>query len=160
MLVMHRLASIALIIVTLLGVPSSASAALQVTLAVSPSGPMAGSTMEILLRTYVPIGTWTELGFEPTEPWPFVPGLAYVLWPMPDLPFEVVAARADGHEQVDVAMTRDSVDTTLWRGTFIPTTAGTWVVVVAGFPDDDPGARVAFQVRSSVAGSVDASTDP
>lgn len=117
---------------------------MQVTLTIAPASVVVGKPAEVLLRTFVPTG-WEELGMEAPGSWPFVPDTAYVLWPVPDYPFSVVAQADDGAE-IPLVMTLDPVDPTLWRGVFVPDTPGMWRVRATNFPESDPGANVTFAV--------------
>lgn len=131
---MRRFGIVVLAAVTLLGASKPVSAAMEVTLAVSPRASIVGQGVEVLMRTYLPI-SWNDLGMVPPSAYPLRPGLAYVLWPLPDYPFGVVARDDEGTE-LAVGMTLDPSDPTLWRGTFRPDHAGAWEVCVTNFEPD------------------------
>lgn len=121
----------------------SASAALEITLSLSPREGIVGRPVEILVRTYVPIGA-AGIGLStPSLPYPAASGLWNVLYPIPDYPFDVTA-RSPAGEAIPVSLVRDPADASLWRGTLVPDTAGEWSVAVANFPTNAP---VRFFVR-------------
>jgi hypothetical protein len=124
-----------------------AIAAVEITLSVSPGEGVVGRPVEVLLRTYAPIGA-ADLGLPtPSFSYPAPSGIWYVLYPIPAYPFDVTA-RSPGGEATKVELVRDPSDATLWRGTLTPDVPGEWSVTVSNFPTSDP-AR--FIVRSGEA---------
>ena len=136
------------VIVVFASMPRLAFGALEVALAVSPREGVVGEPMEVLVRTFAPVG---GEGLElptPSVPYPAPSGLWNVLYPVADYPFDVVAITADA-VSVPVTLRRDETDATLWRGTFIPTAAGEWLVEVRNFPEGEPGAAARVMVGAA-----------
>jgi hypothetical protein len=114
----------------------SAVAAVEVAVSVSPAEGIVGRPVEVLVRTFIPMGAGDELPV-PSVPFPVASGIWNVLYPIADYPFDVVANSPSG-TRVQVALTRDSEDASLWRGTFIPPTGGDWTIVLCNFPTLEP----------------------
>ncbi len=75
-----------------------------------------GEPVEVLLRTFVPIGRQGILpGTNPREPYPAPSGSWNVLFPWHDYPFDVVGQH-DGDTDVPVTLTRDPLDATSTDG--------------------------------------------
>ena len=122
-------------------------AAGEVVVAVSPSEVEVGEPVEVLLRTFVPIGRQGILpGTNPREPYPAPSGAWNVLFPWDDYPFDVIAQH-DGDTDVPVTLARDPSDSTLWRGFVSLPSAGTWTIWVRNFPGKEPGSTMAVTVR-------------
>jgi hypothetical protein len=127
-----------------------AAAAMEVVVSVSPAEATLGQPVEVLLRTFVPFGQ-EDLGLPvPSLSYPAPSGYLSVLYPVADYPFDVVAQPEVG-PSLNVRLTRDPGDATLWRGTFQPTEAGVWRVVVRNFPTGQPGTTAQVRVRSGPA---------
>lgn len=120
-------------------------AALGVAVSVSPAEGVVGRPIEVLLRTFVPIGEGDVALPVPTLAYPAASGLWNVLYPIADYPFDVAAQAEDG-TTVALQLTRDPNDATLWRGTFTPTKSGEWTIAVRNFPADEPGASARVSV--------------
>ena len=73
----------------------------------------------------------------PSLQYPSASGGWNVLYPIADYPFDVVANSPSG-ARIPVALTRDSDDASLWRGSFIPPSSGDWTVVLRNFPTLEP----------------------
>ena len=139
---------LALLAAATFSVPS-ASAALGVVISVSPAEGVVGRPVDILVRTFVPIGEG-EADLPPsTLAYPAASGLWNVLYPVADYPFDVVARAEDGLE-VPITLVRDISDATLWRGTFTPTASGTWRISVRNFLEA-PGATAQLSVMTGEA---------
>lgn len=115
----------------------SAVAAVEVAVSVSPSEGVVGRPVEVLVRTFIPIGTGDLHLPVPSVPYPAASGLWNVLYPIADYPFDVVANSPAG-ASMQVALTRDSEDASLWRGSFIPSKSGEWTIVLRNFPTLEP----------------------
>jgi hypothetical protein len=115
----------------------SAVAAVDVAVAVSPSEGIVGRPVEVLLRTFTPIGVGNLSLPVPSVPYPAASGLWNVLYPIADYPFDVVANSPAG-ARVQIALARDSQDASLWRGSFVPSSNGEWTIVLRNFPTMEP----------------------
>jgi hypothetical protein len=115
----------------------SAVAAVEVAVSVSPSEGIVDRPVEVLVRTFVPIGAGDLDLPIPSVPYPAASGLWSVLYPIADYPFDVVANSPAG-ANLQIALTRDSEDASLWRGTFTPRSSGEWTIVVRNFPTLEP----------------------
>ena len=125
---------------------ATVSAALSVVVSVSPAEGVVGRPIEVLLRTFVPIGEG-ETDLPPsTLAYPAASGLWDVLYPVADYPFDVVAQGEDG-TAVSITLVRDISDASLWRGTFTPTSSGAWKISVQNFLVA-PGATAQLSVRA------------
>lgn len=126
---------------------SEVRAAGEVVVAVSPSEVGVGEPVEVLLRTFVPIGRQGILpGTNPREPYPASSGSWNVLFPWDDYPFDVVAQH-DGDTDFPVTLARDPSDSTLWRGFVSLPRAGMWTIWVRNFPGKEPGSTATVTVR-------------
>jgi hypothetical protein len=115
----------------------TARAALEITLSVSPAEGIVGRSIEVLVRTYAPVGAG-DVGLPtPSIPYPAPSGLWNVLYPIPDYPFDVVARSPTG-ANTKVVLARDSSDASLWRGSFTPDAAGEWSIGASNFPTMEP----------------------
>lgn len=141
-------AGLCLGLLAIASVDRPASAAVGVTVSVAPAEGVVGQPLEVLLRTFVPIGEGAAALPVPSVAYPAPSGLWYVLYPIPDYPFDVVASAEDG-TTLTVHLERDPNDPTLWRGSFTPTTSGDWTVAVRNFPADEPGASARASVASA-----------
>jgi len=124
---------------TLLGSALTAQpllAAVEVAVSVSPAEGVVGRPIEVLVRTFTPIAAGDVSIPAPSLSYPAPSGLWNVLYPIPDYPFDVVA-QTNG-ASVAIALTRDPDDASLWRGTFTPTSAGEWRIVLRNFPTVEP----------------------
>ena len=144
-------AGLGLALLAVMSVAGSTQAAVTVAVSVSPPEGVVGRPVEVLLRTFAPVGEGVAALPVPSLPYPAASGLWNVLYPIADYPFDVVAKSEDG-TPITVQLSRDQNDATLWRGIFTPTTSGDWTVVVRNFPTGEPGASA----RVSVAPSQDA----
>ena len=122
-----------------------ASAALGVVVAVSPAEGIVGRPIEVLLRTFVPIGEGEADLPVSTLAYPSASGLWSLLYPVADYPFDVVAQAEDG-TAMPISLVRDTGDATLWRGLFTPTTSGVWSISVRNFSAAEPGASARVSV--------------
>ena len=111
--------------------------AVEVVVTVSPTEGVVGRPVEVLVRTFAPIGTDDLSLPAPSLAYPAPSGLWNVLYPIADYPFDVVAKAPTGATQ-QVALTRDPADASLWRGSFTPTSSGEWTIVLRNFPTSDP----------------------
>lgn len=112
------------------------AAALEVAVSVSPANGVVGSPVEVLVRTFAPIGMdGIDLPL-PSSAYPAPSGLWNVLYPF-DYPFDVIA-RSPAGEEVEIDLVRDGSDASLWRGSFTPTMPGKWSVVMRNFPSYAP----------------------
>ena len=126
-------APLALALLALLVLPGGpALAAMEIAVSVSPTDGVVGRPVEVLLRTFVPYGRDAIDLPVPSVPYPAPSGHWNLLYPVADYPFDVVA-EADDRATVAIAVSRDPADATLWRGTFTPTTDGTWTIWVRNF---------------------------
>lgn len=149
---MNRIAAgLCLALLAVLSVAGSTQAAMTVAVSVSPPEGVVGRPVEVLLRTFAPVGEGVAALPVPSLPYPAASGLWNVLYPIADYPFDVMATSEDG-TRMAVLLSRDRSDATVWRGTFTPTESGDWTVVVRNFPTGEPGASA----RVSVAPSQDA----
>jgi hypothetical protein len=134
----------------LVTIAPGARAAGQVVLAVSPADVQVGEPVEVLLRTFAPIG---QAGLPlPTvrDPYPAPSGYWNVLMPWNDYPFDVVAQSQD-HADIPVRLARDPSDSTLWRGTVLLPSAGTWTIWVRNYQNKEPGSTTTVSVRRGTA---------
>ena len=113
------------------------AAALEIAVSVSPARGMVGRPVEVLVRTFVPIGVQDVDLPRPSLAYPASSGLWNILYPVSDYPFDVVARPPSGDE-IEVDLVRDPSDGSLWRGTFPPTAAGIWSIVARNFPTYAP----------------------
>lgn len=123
------------------------SAALEVGVSVSPAEGVVGRPVEVLVRTFVPIGAEHLALPDPSIDYPVASGVWNVLYPIADYPFEVVAQHGDG-TTLAIALSVDPADGSLWRGTFTPSRAGEWTVVVHNLAPGQPGAAVRMSVTA------------
>jgi hypothetical protein len=126
---------LALSVATLAAGPSAA--ALEIAVSVSPPNGTVGSPVEVLVRTFIPIGADGVDLPPPSFAYPGASGLWNVLYPVSDYPFDVVA-RSPAGEEVEVDLVRDPSDGSLWRGAFIPSAPGAWSIMVRNFPTHPP----------------------
>ena len=151
---MRRTAARVLVIVGLIAstfaTASAARAAGDVVVSVSPSIVIVGQPVDLLVRTFRVVGTGDlSLPFEtPIQPYPVPSGVWNVLYSWADYPFDVVAQHEDGSE-VQLAITRDPTDATLWRGVLSLPTPGTWTVWIRNFQHKEAGSTA---VVTAVAG--------
>lgn len=115
----------------------SAVAAVEVAVSVSPSVGIVGRPVEVLVRTFVPIGAEAAHLPVPSVSYPAASGIWNVLYPIADYPFDVLVNSPVG-ASVQVALTRDSEDASLWRGSFVPTSDGDWTIILRNFPALEP----------------------
>lgn len=125
----------ALAVATLTAGPSAA--AMEIALSISPSTGIVGRPVEVLVRTFLPVGADSLDIPVPSLGYPAQSGLWNVLYPFPDYPFDVVARSPSG-EEVEIELVRDGSDASLWRGAFTPTMPGEWSIVVRNFPKSVP----------------------
>jgi hypothetical protein len=118
-------------------VAQSAVAAVEVAVSISPSEGIVGRPVEVLVQTFAPIGVDDVPLPVPSVRYPAASGLWNVLYPIADYPFDVVANSPSG-ASVQVTLTRDAVDASLWRGTFIPPSSGDWTIIMRNFPTLEP----------------------
>ena len=121
------------------------SGALEIVVAVSPAEGVVGRPIEVLVRTFVPIGEGESDLPIPSFAYPAPSGLWNVLFPVADYPFDVTASTEDG-TAIPLTLARDPSDATLWRGTFTPTTSGLWTISVRNFGTASPGASARVPV--------------
>jgi hypothetical protein len=114
-------------------VAGPSAAALEIAVTVSPRSASVGRPVEVLVRTFIPIGGEGIDLPPPSLSYPAASGLWNVLYPVADYPFDVVARPPTGDE-IEVDLVRDTEDGSLWRGAFTPTAAGAWSIVVRNFP--------------------------
>jgi hypothetical protein len=137
----------AVLLIGVIGFAPAIRAAMEVVVSLSPAQVTVGQPVEVLLRTFAPFAQG-DLGLPmPSQSYPAPSGYWSVLYPFPDYPFDMVA-QAEGGPSLNVQLTRDPADATLWRGTFEPTEAGVWTVRVRNFPTGEPGATAQVRVRS------------
>lgn len=112
------------------------AAALEIAVSVSPATGIVGHPVEVLVRTFVPVnGDAIDLP-PPSMGYPAPSGQWNVLYPI-DYPFDVVARSPTGDE-LTINLARDNTDASLWRGSFTPTVAGQWSIVMRNFPTYAP----------------------
>jgi len=134
-----RALPVLVLVVTAFVPATEAWAAGEVVVAASPSEVRVGESVEILLRTFVPVQREGMLpGSKPREPYPVPSGFWDMLYPWDDYPFDIVAQHEDGTE-VPVNLARDPSDSTLWRGIVTLPMVGTWTIQVRNFRHDQPG---------------------
>jgi hypothetical protein len=148
------LASIGLLTVAL-GTAGVARAAGDVVVAVSPTSTVVGKPIEVLVRTFRPVErSGLALPFEsPIEPYPVPSDVWNVLYPWPDYPFDVVAQHEDGTE-LQVTLTRDPSDSTVWRGSVILPKVGSWTIWVRNFQHKELGSTAMVTARAEPSASV------
>ena len=112
--------------------PAPTRAALDIVVSVSPTKGYVGQPVEVLVRTFVPVSEDVVDLPRPSVTYPFASGLWNVLYPI-DYEFDVIARSPTGEEQ-NVNLARDGSDASLWRGSFTPTSAGLWSIVMRNFP--------------------------
>jgi hypothetical protein len=112
------------------------AAALEVAVSVSPVSGVVGDPVEVLVRTFAPIGRGGIDLPLPSVAYPAPSGLWDVLYPV-DYPFDVIA-RSPAGDEVQINLVRDVVDASLWRGSFTPTIPGQWLIVMRNFPTYAP----------------------
>lgn len=124
-------------------------AAGDIVVAVSPTSTTVGQPVEVLVRTFLPIGQrdLTLPVESPIEPYPVPSGVWKVLYPWPDYPFDVVAQHADGTE-VRLPLVRDPADATVWRGIVSLPKTGAWTIWVRNFQHKELGSTAAVTVGS------------
>lgn len=136
-----------LLIAASLTFATPAVAAMGVVVSASPENAGAGQPVEILLHTLAPFAQG-DLGLpSPAPPYPVASGFWGVLYPFVDYPFDVAAEASDG-TVIRIQLTLDPNDATLWRGTYIPTTAGDWIIRVRNFAAGEPGASTTIHVSA------------
>lgn len=108
------------------------AAALEVAVSVSPTTGIVGRPVEVLVRTFIPVGGDAIDLPPPSLAYPAPSGLWNVLYPI-DYPFDVTARSPTG-EELKIELVRDGSDASLWRGSFTPTIPGEWSVVMRNFP--------------------------
>ena len=111
--------------------------ALEIAVSVSPELGTVGRPIEVMVRTFEPIGGEDVSLPVPSMAYPAPSGHWDVLYPIPDYPFDVVARPRTG-DIVSVTLSRDPADASLWRGSFTPTIGGDWLVTVRNFPTVAP----------------------
>jgi hypothetical protein len=126
--------TLAIAVAALVAQPSAA--AMDIAVSVSPSTGIVDRPVEVLVRTFAPVGGDAIDLPRPSQAYPTPSGLWDVLYPV-DYPFDVVARSPTG-EEVKVALVRDDADASLWRGTFTPTAPGAWSIVMRNFPALSP----------------------
>jgi hypothetical protein len=126
--------ALAIAISALVARPSAA--AMDIAVSVSPATGIVGRPVEVLVRTFAPVGADAIDLPPPSQAYPASSGLWDVLYPF-DYPFDVVARSPTGVE-VKITLVRDAADASLWRGTFTPTTPGAWQIVMRNFPALSP----------------------
>ena len=148
---MRRLSAalgVAVIVATLAAQPMAA--AMEIAVSVSPAQGLVGRPIEVLVRTFIPIGADLAVP-APSFTYPAQSGLWNVLYPVADYPFDVVA-RSPAGETVQIELVRDPTDGTLWRGSFTPTSAGEWSIEMRNFPTLEP-IRVTVSALAADSGS-------
>lgn len=138
-------AGLVLGLLTTTSVAGSTLAAMTITVTASPAEGRVGRPVEVLLRTYVPVGEDVVDLPPPVFPFPVASGLRNLLYPVADYPFDVVAQTEDG-TSLAVPMVRDPSDATLWRGTFTPARIGDWTIAARNFPRGESGASALVTV--------------
>ena len=135
------------------GVAQPALAALEIVVSVSPVEVEVGQPVEVQVRTFLPFGE-KDLHLPVSRPsaYPAASGLWNVLYPV-DYPFDVDAT-TEGGQIIPLTLRRDAVDPTLWRGTFTPTSAGTWTVRMNNWPDRTATVRVRTAAAASMPAAV------
>ena len=113
------------------------AAALEIAVSVSPPTGTAGRPVEVLVRTFIPIGADGIDLPAPSFAYPAASGLWNVLYPVSDYPFDVVA-RSPAGDEIDIDLVRDPSDGSLWRGVFTPPVPGAWSIFVRNFPTYAP----------------------
>jgi hypothetical protein len=142
------------VVAATLAMATAVSAAGEVVVSASPAEVRVGQPVEILVRTFVPIQREGTLAVAaPREPYPAPSGHYDVLYPWDDYPFDVVAEHAAG-TALSVDVSRDRSDSTLWRGSVVLPTAGTWTVWVRNFQHREPGSTTVVEVKSGPPGDV------
>jgi hypothetical protein len=111
-------------------------AALEVAVSVSPAKGIVDRPVEVLVRTFVPIGGDAIDLPPPSLGYPAPSGLWNVLYPV-DYPFDVLARSPTG-EELKIDLARDGSDASLWRGSFTPTMPGQWWIVMRNYPTYAP----------------------
>jgi hypothetical protein len=134
---MRALAALGLAVgigVAAFGVAQPARASLDIVVSVSPLEVQVGQAVEVQVRTFLPFDE-KDLHLPVARPaaYPAASGLWDILYPV-EYPFDVDAT-ADGVASIPVTLHRDGADATLWRGTFTPTSAGTWTVRMNNWQD-------------------------
>jgi hypothetical protein len=124
---------------------ASTSAAVAVTVSVSPAAGVVGRPVEVLLRTFAPTVAGADGLPIPSLAYPVSSGLWNILYPIADYPFDVTATAVDGSTIV-IQLMRDPTDASLWRGTFTPISSGDWTVQVRNFPAGTPGTSARLSV--------------
>lgn len=112
------------------------AAALEVAVSVSPASGVVGRPIEVLVRTFAPIGGDGIDLPRPSLAYPAPSGLWNVLYPI-DYSFDVIA-RSPAGEEVQISLVRDAADASLWRGSFTPPVPGQWAIVMRNFPTYAP----------------------
>ena len=133
----HRLpAALALGIAVAAVTALPGAAALEIAVSVSPATGIVDHPVEVLVRTFVPIGGDAIDLPAPSLGYPAPSGLWNVLYPV-DYPFDVIARSPTG-EELKIDLARDGSDASLWRGSFTPTMPGQWSIVMRNFPTYAP----------------------
>jgi hypothetical protein len=133
----RRLAALLVLNLVALSTARSVLGALDIAVSVSPEQGTVGRPVEIMVRTFEPIGVEGVALPVPTLAYPVPSGLWDVLYPISDYPFDVVATPETG-ASVPISLSRDARDASLWRGSFTPMTGGQWFVSVRNFPNLAP----------------------
>lgn len=113
------------------------AAALEVAVSVSPATGIVDRPVEVLVRTFIPVGGDAIDLPPPSLAYPAPSGRWNVLYPTIDYPFDVIARSPTG-EELKIELVRDGSDASLWRGSFIPTVPGEWSIVMRNFPTYPP----------------------
>jgi hypothetical protein len=138
-----------------------ASAAGDVVVAVSPTITAISQPVEVLVRTFRPVDrSGLELPFEsPVEPYPVPSDVWNVLYPWPDYPFDVIAQHEDGTE-LQITLTRDPSDSTVWRGSVTLPKVGSWTIWVRNFQHKELGSTAMVTARAGPSASVQPVSGP
>lgn len=155
---MRVLVSVGVLAVTL-ATASAARAAGDIVVSVSPTRVAVGQLVEVLVRTFRPVEqSGLPLPFEsPVEPYPVPSGVWNILYPWPDYPFDVVAQHDDGTE-VQLTVTRDPTDSTIWRGTVSLPKGGTWTIWVRNFQHKELGSTAVVTAQAGPPASAQAAS--
>lgn len=136
------------LLAAMLATASTARAAGNIVIAISPASVAVGQPVEVLVRTFrVVERSGLSLPFEsPVAPNPLPSDVWNILYTWADYPFDVVAQHEDGTE-VPLTLARDPTDATLWRGVVSLPKSGTWTIWVRNFQHKEPGSTAVVSVR-------------